>query len=49
MLLEGGVQVGNNPPVASHGQQGGPFRLTLDEESAAHRGQPRTCLRIIPN
>lgn len=49
MLLEGGVRVGNNPHVASHGTQGGPFRLTLDEESAYHRGQPRTFLRIIPN
>ena len=49
MLLEGGVRVGDNPHVASHGQQGGPFRLTLDEESAYHQGQPRTFLRIIPN
>jgi hypothetical protein len=49
MLLEGGVRVGNNPQVASHGYQGGPFQLTLDEESAYHQGQPRTFLRIIPN
>ena len=49
MLLEGGVRVGNNPHVASHGTQGGPIRLTLDEESAYHQGQPRTFLRIIPN
>jgi NlpC/P60 family len=49
MLLEGGVRVGDNPDVASHGYQGGPYQLTLEEESSYHPGQPKTFLRIIQN
>jgi hypothetical protein len=45
-LSMGGVREAN-PIVYSHGQQGGPFALTLNAESAYHSGQPRTYLRIV--